>query len=148
MKPGGRGTLRAAMLTDLGIRARVRDGLATGRLWRLTADRATLRGATDGDPECHVCSQTIPRGQAFRLGRAAAVVLVHLECYMFWLHASGLLDCEPITCTACRRLIPPHAESRVIQGSTYHARCRDRLESPEPSDALVVPRKPAPGNPR
>jgi hypothetical protein len=143
MEPGGRGTLRAAMLTDLGIRARVRDGLATGRLWRLTDDRAT-----DGDPECHVCSQTIPRGEAFRLGRAAAVVLVHLECYMFWLHASGLLEREPITCAACRRLIPPHAESSVIRGSAYHARCRDRMESPDPSEDLVVPRNPAPGNPR
>jgi len=118
------------MLTDLGIRARVRDGLATGRLWRLADDRAKLRGATDGDPECHVCAETISRGQAFRLARAAAVVLVHLECYMFWLHASGLLEREPITCAACRRLIPPHAESRVIRGSAYHARCRDSMESP------------------
>jgi len=25
---------------------------------------------------------------------------------------------------------PPHAESRVIRGSAYHARCRDRMESP------------------
>jgi hypothetical protein len=37
---------------------------------------------------------------------------------------------EPITCAACRRLIPHHAESRVIRGSAYHARCRDRMESP------------------
>lgn len=118
------------MLTDLAIRARVRDGLATGRLWRLADDRAKLRGATDGDPECHVCAETISRGQAFRLARASVVVLVHLECYMFWLHASGLLEREPITCAACRRLIAPHAESRVIRGSAYHARCRDRMESP------------------
>lgn len=130
MAPGGCGTLRVAMLTDLGMRARVRDGLATGRLWRLADDRAKLRGATDGDPECHVCAEPISRGQAFRLARAAAVVLVHLECYMFWLHASGLLEREPITCAACRRLIPPHAENRVIRGSAYHARCRDRMESP------------------
>ena len=125
------------MLTDLGMRARVRDGLATGRLWRLADDRAKLRGATDGDPECHVCAEPISRGQAFRLARAAAVVLVHLECYMFWLHACGLLEREPITCAACRRLIPPHAESRVIRGSAYHARCRERMESP-PGPATVT----------
>ena len=108
------------MLSDLGMRARVRDGLATGRLWRLADDRAKLR----------VCAEPISRGRAFRLARAAAVVLVHLECSMFWLHASGLLEREPITCAACRRLIPPHAESRVIRGSAYHVRCRDRMESP------------------
>ena len=135
-----RGTLRPAMLTDIEIRARVRDGLATGRLWRLADDRAKLLGAKSGDPQCHVCSETISRGQAFRLDRESAVVLVHLECYMFWLHGSGVLAREPSTCTACRRLIPPHAESRVIRGSAYHARCRDRMEDPD----LMAPRTPAP----
>lgn len=136
MAPGGRGTLRAPMLTTKEIRDRVRDGLATGRLWRLADDRAKLRGTADDDPECHVCSDTISRGQAFRLARASAVVLVHLECYMFWLHASGLLEREPVTCAACRRLIPPHAESRVIRGSAYHARCRDRMD-PRPGTVTV-----------
>jgi hypothetical protein len=55
--PGGRGTLRSAMLTDREVRARVRDGLETGRLWRLADDRAKLRGATGADPQCHVCSE-------------------------------------------------------------------------------------------
>jgi len=130
------------MLTDLGIRARVRDGLATGRLWRLADDRAKLRGATAGEPQCHVCSEPIARGQAFGLARGSAIVLVHLECYMFWLHASGLLESEPITCATCRRLIPPHAERHALRGSVHHARCRDRMESPE------VPRQPAPGRRR
>jgi hypothetical protein len=135
--PGRRGTLRAAMLTGPEIRARIREGLTSGRLWRLADDRAKLRGATDGEPECHVCSAPISRGQAFRLARGATVVLVHLECYMFWLHACGLLEREPITCAACRRLIPPHAETWVIRGSAYHARCRDRLES-APGTATVT----------
>jgi hypothetical protein len=117
--------------------------MANGRLWRLANDRARLRGTTDGGPQCHVCSDTIPRGQAFALARASVVVLVHLECYMFWLHACGLLEYEPITCASCRRLIPPHAENRVVRGAAYHARCRDRLESAEPSGDLMVPRKPA-----
>ena len=51
---------------------------------------------------------------------------------MFWLHACGLLEREPIMCAACRRLIPPHAENTVIRGAAYHARCRDRMESPSP----------------
>ena len=129
MTPGWRGTLRAAMLTGTEVRARVREGLASGRIWHLTDDRAKLRGAGDADPACHVCAEPIPRGQAFRLTHASVEILVHLECYMFWLHACGLLEREPITCAACRRLIPPHAEHRVIRGSTYHERCRDRIES-------------------
>jgi hypothetical protein len=136
------------MLTGPEIRAHIREGLANGRLWRLAHDHAKLRGATDAAPECHVCSQTIPRGQAFALARASAIVLVHLECYMFWLHACGLLEREPITCVACRRLIPPHAESAVVRGAAYHARCRDRMESPEPSIDLVAQRAPAQENSR
>jgi len=117
------------MLTGPQIRARVREGLTSGRLPRLADDRAKLHGAAGGDA-CHVCSEAIPRGQAFRLGRESAPVLVHLECYMFWLHACGLLEREPILCAACRRLIPPHAETATLRGATYHARCRDRMEDP------------------
>jgi hypothetical protein len=131
------------MLTGSDIRARVHEGLATGRLWRLTDDRARLRGATDGGPRCHVCGEPISRGQAFSLARAAAVVLVHLECYMFWLHACGLLAREPITCAACRRLIPPHAESTVVRGAAYHMRCRDRIDSQEPFLGLPIRHEPA-----
>jgi hypothetical protein len=126
------------------IRAHVHEGLATGRLWRLVNDRARLLGASDEGPRCHVCSDPISRGQAFSVARAAAVVLVHLECYMFWLHACGLLEHEPITCAACRRLIPPHAESTVVRGAAYHMRCRDRIDSQEPALGLLVPREPAP----
>lgn len=130
------------MLTGSDIRARVHEGLATGRLWRLIDDRARLRGATDGGPRCHVCSEAISRGQAFSLARGSAVVLVHLECYMFWLHACGLLAREPITCAACRRLIPPHAETKVVGGAAYHMRCRDRIDSQDPS--LGLPLRPEP----
>jgi hypothetical protein len=121
------------MLTGPQIGARVREGLATGRLPRLADDRAKLHGGAAGDAACHVCSEAIPRGQAFRLGRGTAVILVHLECYMLWLHACGLLEREPILCAACRRLIPPHAEKATVRGATYHARCRDRMEEPPPS---------------
>jgi hypothetical protein len=127
------------MLTGTEVRARVREGLASGRMWHLADDRAKLRGARDGDPACHVCSEAIPRGQAFRLVRASTEILVHLECYMFWLHACGLLAREPVTCAACRRLIPPHAEHRVIRGSAYHARCRDRMESASGPATVTFP---------
>jgi hypothetical protein len=129
------------MMTATEIDARVHEGLANGRLWRLAHDRAKLHGATDGNVACHVCSEPIARGQAFGLARAAAVVLVHLECYMFWLHACGLLDREPILCAACRRLIPPHAEKTVIRGAAYHARCLDRMESPESPVVLALPHR-------
>ena len=131
------------MLTGDEIRARVQEGLATGRLWRLANDRARLRGASDGGPRCHVCSEAISRGQAFSVARSTTVVLVHLECYMFWLHACGLLAREPVTCAACRRLIPPHAESTVVRGAAYHMRCRDRIDSEDPSPGLLAPREPA-----
>jgi hypothetical protein len=131
------------MLTGGEIRARVQEGLAAGRLWRLATDRARLCGASDGGPGCHVCSGAISRGQVFSVARPATVVLVHLECYMFWLHASGLLAREPVTCTACRRLIPPHAETAVVRGAVYHLRCRDRLDSEDPSLGLPVLREQA-----
>ncbi len=121
------------MLTCTEIRTCVREGLANGRLWRLAQDRAKLQGAIDGDSQCHVCSETIPRRQSFSLVRASVTVFLHLECYMFWLHACGLLEREPITCASCRRLIPPHAECTVVGGTTYHTRCRDRMENLEPS---------------
>ncbi len=114
------------MLTGVEIRDRVRDGLATGKLWRLVRDHAKLHGATDGGPPCHVCDQRLPRGQVYALVRASVVVLVHLECYLFWLHASGLFEPEPVTCASCRRLIPPHAEKTVIDDEPYHSRCWDR----------------------
>jgi hypothetical protein len=130
------------MLTGSEIRARVRYGLSTGRLWRLTDDRAKLHRAMGEDPVCHACSEPIARGQAFRLARASAVVLVHLECYMFWLHACGLLEREPTVCATCRRLIPPHAERALVNGALHHTRCRDRMGGPESSVDLAVPRGP------
>jgi hypothetical protein len=131
------------MLTAAGIRAHVHEGLATGRLWRLTSDRARLVGASAAGSRCHVCAEAISRGQVFRVARPAAVVLVHLECYMFWLHACGLLERAPVTCAACRRLIPPHAESTLVRGAAYHMRCRDRIDSLDPSPGLPAPREPA-----
>ena len=118
------------MLTGPQIRARVQQGLEAGRLWRLTHDRAKLLGTADGGSGCHVCSEPISRGQAFGLTRSTMGVLVHLECYMFWLHASGILEREPTTCAGCRRLIPPHAEAVAILGAVYHGRCRDRMMVP------------------
>ena len=129
------------MLSGDEIRARVQEGLAAGRLWRLANDRARHCGASE--PGCHVCSEALSRGQVFRVARSAAVVLVHLECYMFWLHACGLLEREPVTCAACRRLIPPHAESTLVRGAAYHMRCRDRIGDSEPSLGLLAPREPA-----
>ena len=126
------------------IRSHVQQGLATGRLWRLVDDRARLLGVSDVG--CHVCSDPISRGQAFGVARATAAVAVHLECYMFWLHASGLLEHEPITCAACRRLIPPHAERTVVREAAYHMRCRDRIDAPEPSLGLLAPREGARSN--
>ena len=46
------------------------------------------------------------------------------------LRAITAIRVRSITCAACQRLIPLHAENRVIRGSAYHARCRDRMESP------------------
>jgi len=115
------------MLDGREIRHRVRDGLDRGRLWRLAHDHAKLRGATDGGIPCHVCEETVPRGQVYALTRASVVVLVHLECYLFWLHASGFLEAEPVTCSSCRRLIPPHAEKVVVAGIPYHERCWERM---------------------
>ena len=131
------------MLTAAEIRARVHEGLAAGRLWRLTGDRARLVGASAAGLRCHVCAETIARGQAFSVARSATVVMAHLECYMFWLHACGLLEREPVTCAACRRLIPPHAESTLVRGAAYHMRCRDRIDSLDPSPGLPAPREPA-----
>jgi hypothetical protein len=129
------------------IRAHVHQGLATGRLWRLVDDRARLLGASDGG-ECHVCSHPISRGQAFGVARATALVPVpvHLECYMFWLHACGRLEHEPITCAACRRLIPPHAERTVVRDAAYHMRCRDRIDDPDPALGLLAPQESARSN--
>ena len=127
------------------IRAHVHQDLATGRLWRLVDDRARLLGVSDGGG-CHVCSDPISRGQAFGVAGATAAVPVHLECYMFWLHASGLLEHEPITCAACRRLIPPHAERTVVREAAYHMRCRDRIDAQEPSLGLLAPREGARSN--
>ena len=131
------------MLTAAGIRAHVHEGLATGRLWRLTSDRARLVGTSAGGARCHVCAEPIPGGQAFSVARSATVVLAHLECYMFWLHACGLLEREPVTCAACRRLIPPHAESTLVRGAAYHMRCRDRIDGQDRSPGLPAPREPA-----
>ena len=114
------------MLTGGEIRDRVRAGLASGKLWRLAHDHAKLQGATDGGLPCHVCDRPMPRGQVYALVRASVVVLVHLECYLFWLHACGLFAPEPVVCASCRRLIPPHAEKTVIEDEAYHGRCWDR----------------------
>lgn len=124
------------------IRAHVHQGLTTGRLWRLVDDRARLLDVSDGEG-CHVCADPISRGQAFGVARATAAVPVHLECYMFWLHASGRLAHEPITCAACRRPLPPHAERTVVREAAYHMRCRDRIDDPDPSLGLLAPREPA-----
>jgi hypothetical protein len=116
------------MLPGREIRDRVRAGLTAGKLWRLVHDHAKLHGATEGGLACHVCDQRIPRGQVYALARGSVVVLVHLECYLFWLHACGLFEPEPVICAACRRLIPPHAETTVSEGDAYHSRCWERAE--------------------
>jgi hypothetical protein len=117
------------MMSGIEIRQHVAAGLASGRLWRLTQDRGKVREETSAP--CHVCERGIPRGQAYAVAGAAVTVLVHLECYLFWLHASGLFALEPITCASCRKLIPPHAEQTVMHGEAYHSRCWDRMEDPE-----------------
>jgi hypothetical protein len=100
------------MMPGIEIRLRVRDGLASGKLWRLTDDLGDLDGETSG-ATCHACERSIPRGQGYTVpGRPQR--FVHLECYLFWLHASGLFESEPVTCSSCRRLIPSHAERAVI----------------------------------
>jgi len=57
-------TLRAAMMPGIEIRLRVRDGLASGKLWRLTDDLRDLDGETSG-ATCHACERSIPRGQGY-----------------------------------------------------------------------------------
>jgi len=109
------------------IRAHVLEGFANGRLWRITRDLAKPHDPAGGSHACEVCTETIPRGQAFSLARGRVSVLVHLECYMFWLHASGVLEREPITCGACGRLIPPHADTTISRGTPFHERCWERL---------------------
>jgi hypothetical protein len=125
------------MLSGAEIRARVREGLASGRLGRLRGDRARLRGADETAEACHVCAEAIPRGQVFELRVGERAVPLHLECYVFWLHASGLLEREPLTCAECRRLIPPHAETMTGPRGIYHARCRDRMEDREAAAVIV-----------
>jgi hypothetical protein len=84
-----------------------------------------------------VCAETIPRGQTFGLTRGVISISLHLECYLFWLHACGLLDREPVTCASCRRLIPPHAETVMARSGAFHARCHERMKDPEPATAIV-----------
>jgi hypothetical protein len=50
------------MMPGIEIRLRVRDGLASGKLWRLTDDLGDLDGETSG-ATCHACERSIPRGQ-------------------------------------------------------------------------------------
>jgi len=112
------------MLTAREIRERVLQGLASGKLWRLTQDTAKSR---DGGPgQCYVCWLTIPRGQAYEISGATFPVRLHLECYLVWLHVSGVYQPEPITCAACRRVIPPHAEVARVDDQPYHGRCWER----------------------
>lgn len=115
------------MITGIEIRQHVIQGLASGKLWRLKHDDGTLDDATVGGL-CHVCERSIRSGQAYKVAGATITALVHLECYLFWLHASGLFESEPITCASCRRLIPPHAEKTVILGEPYHTRCWERVQ--------------------
>jgi hypothetical protein len=118
------------MMSGTGIRRRVLDGLASGKLWRLRQDLGKLDGATSG-VACHVCERTIHRGQAYSVARTPVIVRVHLECYIFWLHASDLFRSEPVTCGSCRRLIPPHAEKTLVEGEPFHQRCWERMQSGE-----------------
>jgi hypothetical protein len=115
------------MMSGREIRQHVREGLASGKLWRLRRDHGTLDKATTGAP-CHVCERAVPRGQGYKVARTSITVLVHLECYLFWLHASGLFESEPIMCASCGRLIPPHAEKTVIRDDPYHTRCWERVQ--------------------
>ena len=112
------------MLSALQIRNRVLQGLATGRFWRLADDRARLREGIMG--QCHVCDLPIRRGHVYELPTAKSAVRVHLECYLFWLHISGAYEPEPITCTRCRFVIPPHAEKVTVGGEPYNDRCWTR----------------------
>lgn len=127
------------MMPGIEIRHRVRDGLVRGKLWRLTHDLGKLDGETSG-AACYVCERPIPRGQVYAVTRATRTVVVHLECYLFWLHASGLFESEPVTCSSCRRLIPPHAETAVIEGKPYHRRCWERKDD-EAGDASPASRR-------
>lgn len=47
------------MMPGIEIRHRVRDGLARGKLWRLTPDLGKLDGETSG-AACYVCERPIP----------------------------------------------------------------------------------------
>jgi len=111
------------MKTGAEIRSRVLRGLANGLLWRLAEDRVKARVGQIG--QCHVCDESIRRGEVYEV-HGAPSVLVHLDCYLFWLHLSGAYEPEPTTCASCRRVIPPHAEKTVAEGNPYHARCWDR----------------------
>src|SRR5258708_625490 len=116
------------MLIGQQIRHRILDGLETGRLWQLAYDYAKLRGETDGGMPFHGLYQTIPRGLVSALGRSSVVVLVHLEFSLFWLHASGLFEPQPVTGTCCRRLIPRHAERTVVDGAKRPEACSQNRE--------------------
>jgi hypothetical protein len=120
------------MLSASQIRNRVLQGLATGHLWRLTDDRAKAREGIIG--QCHVCDLSIRRGQVYELSGTKSPVRIHLECYLFWLHVSGAYQPEPITCTLCRRLIPPHAEKVTVDGELYHGRCWTRRQEEAASE--------------
>jgi hypothetical protein len=106
------------MLSALQIRNRVPTGLATARFSRLPHHRAKLRDRIMGP--FHACDLPIRRGHVYELPTAKSAVRVHLECYLFWLHISGAYEPEPITCTRCRFVIPPH---RRRGGRLHHDRC-------------------------
>jgi hypothetical protein len=114
------------MLSARQIRDRVVQGLATGRLWRLADDRAKIREGIIG--HCHVCDVPIRRGHVYELPAITSAVRVHLECYLFWLHVSGVYRPEPITCAVCRLVIPPHADKVTVDGEPYHDRCWTRRQ--------------------
>ena len=108
------------MLNGGEIRARVREGLSNGWLWRLAQDRAKLYGATGGeDSACHVCRERIALGQAFQLTRTSAVVLAHHRV---------------------RRLPSPDPERAAVGGAPHHARCRDHLDDAASTGDLTMPR--------
>jgi hypothetical protein len=89
------------------------------------------RKGTRGDRRSVLCVRpVIARGQAYAVAGTVETALVHLGCYLFWLHASGVYSSEPVTCASCRKLIPPHAERTVIHGEAYHSRCWVRMQSP------------------
>jgi hypothetical protein len=110
------------MLTGVEIRHRVNDGLATGKLWRLGHEHVALRGGLEeGGRSCHVCDQAITRGHAHVVVRASVIVLTHLECYVFWLHAS----------------IPALAGRTVREGSRQEVREHRHLVNSEATGGRV-----------